>query len=218
MDETVETIPVAVVDWDKKFAEKPDEWFFGREPSELARLTLNYWRLLHGDDKAAVLDHGCGEGRDAVFFTEKGFHVTAVDGAASAIAKLHRLEAEKGVRVARVCNVDVRSFQTTESFQIVLSHNCLQFLGDGCLPELARIQGMVAPGGLASVSAFTREAEALAGRTDLYRFDHNELKFHFRDWRLLYYSEHMLWREPSKAHLSFAHIIAQKECGDTHVR
>lgn len=33
---------------------------------------------LHG--QAAILDFGCGSGRDTKFFMEKGYHVTAVDG------------------------------------------------------------------------------------------------------------------------------------------
>ena len=205
-----EAIPVAVTDWEQKFAENPDEWFFGREASEMARLTLNYWRLVNGDKTGTVLDYGCGEGRDAVFYSEKGFRVTAVEGTSSAISKLHRLEADKSVTVYNVCQTDVRRFRPDAPFDIVLSHNCLQFLGADCLPELARLQGMVVPGGLISVAAFTRESEATAGRSDLYRFDHNELKFHFQGWRLFYYGEFLLWREPSKAHLSFAHIIAQK--------
>jgi tellurite methyltransferase len=209
MPETAEIMPVKVKDWNGKFAQNPDEWFFGREPSEMARLTLNYWRTVHGDATGTVLDHGCGEGRDSVFFAEKGFAVTAVDGAASAVEKLKRLSAEKGGHIAKVCNVDVRTFDSDVPFDIVLSHNCIQFLGDDCLPELRRLQRMTAPGGLTSVSAFTRESEALAGQADLYRFDHNELKFRFEGWRLLIYGEHVLWRDPAKAYLSFAHIIAQ---------
>lgn len=176
----------------------------------MARLTFNYWRLLNGDARGRVLDHGAGEGRDSVFYAEKGFQVTAVEGTAHGIEKMGRLAADKNVEVATVHQVDVRQFQSAEPFDIVLSHNCLQFLGDGCLAELARLQGMVAPSGLISVASFTRESEALAGRTDLFRFDHNELKFYFRDWRLFYYGEHLLWREPSQKHFSFAHIIAQR--------
>jgi SAM-dependent methyltransferase len=210
MAESPEFMPVKVKDWDGKFAQNPDEWFFGREPSEMARLTLNYWRSDRQEETGSVLDLGCGEGRDAVFFSEKGFQVTAVDGAASAIGKLERLAEQKGVKVFEAKQMDIRSFRADRPFDIVLAHNSIQFLGSECLEELRRIQEMTAPGGLASVSAFTREAESLAGAGDLYRFDHNELKFRFEGWRLLIYGEHILWREPAQTYLSFAHIIAQK--------
>jgi tellurite methyltransferase len=210
MGQPGETMPVATTDWDRKYAECPDEWFFGREPSEMARLTLNYWRLLKQDDLGTVLDFGCGEGRDSVFFAGKGFEVTAVDGAASGIQKLRRLQAEKSTQVSRIELTDLRRFQPEAPFDIVLSHNALQFLGHDCLTELSRLREMTSPGGLASIAAFTREAEALAGQQDLYRFDHNELKFYFRDWRLLNYGEYILWREPAQSYLSFAHVLAQK--------
>ena len=210
MGQPAETMPVATTDWDRKYAETPDEWFFGREPSEMARLTLNYWRLLRGEALGTVLDFGCGEGRDAVFFAGKGFDVTAVDGAASGIQKLHRLQSEKSAEVSRIELTDLRRFRPEAAFDIVLSHNSLQFLGSDCLPELSRLRDMTSPGGLASIAAFTREAEALANRQDLYRFDRNELKFHFQDWRMLNYGEYILWREPAQCYLSFAHILAQK--------
>jgi tellurite methyltransferase len=210
MPDTGEAVPVGVKDWEKKFAEKPDDWFFGREPSEMARLTLSYWRMLHGDRTGRAIDHGCGEGRDAVFLAEKGFDVTAVDGASSALDKARRLADEKGVRLAELVRTDLRSYECPVPYDLVLSHNSIQFLGSDCLRELEKLQEMTAPGGVASVAAFTREAEALAGKPDLYRFDRNELKFRFEGWRLLYYGEFLLWREPTQNFLSFANVIAQK--------
>ena len=68
--------------------------------------------------------------------------------------------------------------------------------------------------GFHAVAVFTREAESLAGRADLYRFDRNELKFYYQGWRLFYYGEEILWREPSQRYLSFARIVAQKGEGD----
>lgn len=203
-------IPRDIPAWNETFSENEAEWVFGREPSEMARLTAAYWRLLHGEKPARVLDLGSGEGRDTVFFTRKGFAVTAIEGTDAGVRKTRRLAEENGVEVADLRQMDVREFPLSRDYDIYFSNNCLQFLGAECLPTLRSIQKATRPGGLNAISAFTREAETLVGLDNLYRFDRNELKFHYRDWRLLRYSEEILWREPVQNYLSFASIIAQK--------
>lgn len=210
-------VPLTIESWDAKYREDEGQWFFGREPSELARLTYSYWKLKWGDRRGRVLDLGCGEGRDAVYFTRKGFTVTAVDGSEAALEKAESLARDFDVKIDDLCRMDVLDFPLTDEYDIVFSHNCLQFIGDHCLPILRRLQEITPPGGLNAISAFTREAESLAGVDAYYRFDHNELKYHYNypaqgePWRLLFYGEEILWREPSHAYLSFARIIAQKE-------
>jgi tellurite methyltransferase len=209
-DRTPDKVPVSIRDWDEKFSEKQDEWFFGREPTELARLTASYWKLEHGARPARVLDIGCGEGRDTVFFTQRGFEVTGVDGSESAMGKARRLAQDHDVTPHALICQDVQTFPITPDYDIYFSHNCIQFLGEGCLPYLRKIQDATPAGGFNSISAFSREAESLVGQPGLYRFDSKELKFHYQGWRLLYYDEVILWRDPMNDYLSFARIIAQK--------
>lgn len=47
-----------------------------------------FLRLL--DENTSILDFGCGSGRDAKYFLEKGYQVTAIDGS----AELCRLASE----------------------------------------------------------------------------------------------------------------------------
>lgn len=202
-------VPRTIQDWDRKYAESESSWFFGREPSEMARLTANYWKIARGDDPARVMDIGCGEGRDAVHFARRGFVVTAVDGSETALTKAARLAEDAGVQIAELRCEDVRKIAFDPGFDILYAHNCLQFLGRDCLPALHRLQESTPAAGLNSISVFTRESGNVSG-DDLYLFDHNELKFEYRGWRLLFYGEEILWREPAGMHLSFARIIAQK--------
>lgn len=215
MENDAETVPASLADWDATFAREPDTWYFGREHSDLGRQTYKYWKELYGDKRCRLLDLGCGEGRDAVYFASRGFEVTAADGSAVAIAKAKRLAREAAVDLVDLRIQDVREFPLSPDFDVVFSCNCLQFLGADCLPKLHQIQDVTPPGGMNAVAAFTRESEALTARTDLYRFDRNELKFHYveRGWRLLYYREELLWREPSSNYYSFAAIIAVKPDG-----
>jgi SAM-dependent methyltransferase len=209
-DSPAPKVPLSIRDWDNKFNEKQGEWFFGREPSELARLTANYWKIAHGTQPARVLDIGCGEGRDTVFFTKRGFEVTGVDGSESALGKAKRLAEDLDVVPHALHCQDIQTFPITTDYDIYFANNCIQFLGEACLPYLKRIQETTPVGGFNAISAFSREAESLVGQQGLYRFDRNELKFHYQGWRLLYYNEEILWRDPMQDYLSFARIIAQK--------
>lgn len=71
-------------EWDWKNAEQ-EKWF---SPSEDSVYLAKKWAE---EGACSVLDLGCGLGRHAIFFTEKGFKVTAVD------------LSEEGVRITKEC-------------------------------------------------------------------------------------------------------------------
>lgn len=210
-----DAVPLDVKGWDTRFRESGDEWFFGREPSELARLTANYWKILHGDRVPKVLDLGSGEGRDAVHFARKRFAVIAVDGSQVGIEKTRRLAEEYGVTIDELHLSDVRNFPISSGCDILFSNNCLQFLGSLCLRYLRRLQETTPPDGLNAISVFTKEAGRYLDEPGIYTFERNELKSYYQGWRLLYYGEEILWREPAQAYLSFAKVIAQKPLNGT---
>lgn len=211
MPELVTELPVDIGGWDRLFAESGDEYFFGREPTEAARLTYQYWKILNPDRKGRVLDLGSGEGRDSVFFAGKGFSVTAVEGTDAGIRKMKRLAAEADVNIDSVVQADVLDYRVEPGIEICLAQNVLQFLGPSALFKLAEIQEATAVGGLNSISVFSKEAPLARTLPGLYLFDHGELSERYEGWRLLYRSEHTLWREPIRDYLSFAQVIAQKE-------
>ncbi len=84
--------------WAREYARTPNAYIWGTEASSLARQVSA--RLPAG---ARVLDLGCGEGRDSVFFAECGFDVTGVDIARAGLSKAERLASGRGVRVHWVC-------------------------------------------------------------------------------------------------------------------
>jgi tellurite methyltransferase len=203
--------------WEQRFGENEEEWFFGREPSDMARTTFNLWQNLFAPRLARTLDLGCGEGRDSVFFAAKGFRVTAVDLTASGIRKTERLARDCGVSLHAIHQMDIREFPLTPDYDILFSNNALQGLNLQCVPYLRKIQRITPPGGLNAIRVFTREADALRNRADVYCFDQYELKHYYRAWRLLYYGEDILWRPHVNGYLSFATIIAQKRGGRARI-
>ena len=80
--------------WAREYARDPERYVFGTAPSDWA---LEIARLVRPGD--TVLDLGCGEGRDSVFFAELGATVTGVDLSADGLDKARRLARGRGVRV-----------------------------------------------------------------------------------------------------------------------
>lgn len=191
--------------WDERYGASASEWFFGKEPSILGRLTVSSWRQEKGEEKARVIDLGCGEGRDSVWFARQGWSVTAVDLSAAGVRKTERLAAEAGVTLESIWRGDLRDADLS-GFDLLFAHNSLSGLDDDCLPTLARIRAATPVGGMNAVRVFTNVAPRPSD--GMFFFESNELKFEYREWRILYYGEDLLWHPPSQGHRSFADIIA----------
>src|SRR5215813_3022941 len=83
--------------WAREYGRTPERYIWGKAPSEFAQDLVG---LL--PPRGRVLDLGCGEGRDSVFFASRGFEVTGVDPSAAGLRKAQRLAEERGVGVAWV--------------------------------------------------------------------------------------------------------------------
>ncbi|MBI3030151.1 MAG: methyltransferase domain-containing protein, partial [Candidatus Rokubacteria bacterium] len=68
--------------WAREYVRRPKDYIWGTEPSSLA---LEVSDLL--PPGARVLDLGCGEGRDSVFFASRGFEVTGVEVSLAGLRK-----------------------------------------------------------------------------------------------------------------------------------
>src|SRR5215510_10032146 len=80
--------------WAREYGRTPERYIWGKVPSEFAKDLVG---LLPPGGR--VLDLGCGEGRDSVFFASRGFEVTGLDVSVAGIAKARRLAAEYQVEV-----------------------------------------------------------------------------------------------------------------------
>lgn len=79
-----------------------------------------------------VLDIGCGEGKDAVFFAKCGYAVTAFDISEKGIDKARRLAEHNKVEVV-FFKADIFDYRPDTEYDIILSSGVLHFL-----PEIDR--------------------------------------------------------------------------------
>lgn len=167
-----------------------DEYYWGREPSRLAEQTVEY---CSGDPAGLrLIDIGAGEGRDAVFFAERGFEVTAVDISPAGLEKAHRLAEERGVEITTL-QADANEFEFSEPVDVVFSAGTVQFIQ----PEVRkrqfdRFQRKTNPGGLHAMFAFVDHPDippAPATTDDQYLFDRDELQTYYEGWETLHTEE-----------------------------
>jgi SAM-dependent methyltransferase len=99
--------------WDRRYAERDRIW--SGEANQALVATVSGLR------PGRALDLGCGEGGDSVWLTRQGWRVTAVDIAATAIARAKKLAASHAVPDGRITWVvdDLGSWQPDGSYDLV---------------------------------------------------------------------------------------------------
>jgi SAM-dependent methyltransferase len=125
------------------------------------RDVANTWRpLLEGERRLApgrALDVGCGTGRDAVYLTQQGWRVTAVDFAEDALAKARRRAADEGVDVewiqGDVSRLDQLGLEP--GYSLLYDFGCIQGLPDAARQGAANgLAHLAAPGASLLMFAF----------------------------------------------------------------
>ena len=136
--------------WAREYARDPERYVFGTAPSDWAREIA---RLVRPGD--AVLDLGCGEGRDSVFFAELGAVVTGVDLAADGLDKARRLARGRGVRVCWIEGGMAEALPAGR-FDLIFSCGSIHYVPRAeRRPLFRRLAAMTRPGGHQAHVVFT---------------------------------------------------------------
>lgn len=81
---------------------------------------------VQGIGNKTLLEIGCGDGQDAVYFNAKGFIVTAIDFSEEAIQRLKSANSAVNAQI-----IDIQKMQfAAESFDVVYSHLSLHYFND----------------------------------------------------------------------------------------
>ena len=84
-----------VTDYDKRY--DSEDYYWGLTPN---RICYDIMKVLPPVRPYRVLDIGCGEGKDAVFFAKCGYAVTAFDVSEQGIEKAKRLAEHNKVNIS----------------------------------------------------------------------------------------------------------------------
>lgn len=161
-----------------------EEYYWGLAPSRLCYKVLS---LLPPTRPLKLLDIGCGEGKDAVFFARNGYQVTAFDIADSGVEKTKRLADRIGVPLT-VYKADLLDFRLDSTYDIIYSNGVLHYTPPELRQEIfTNYQEHTAIGGLHMLSAFVVKPfvpPPPENEPNAHRWLSGELFSLYSDWRI----------------------------------
>ncbi len=111
-----------VTDYDKRY--DTEEYYWGLRPNDIC---YDIMKILPPVKPYRVLDIGCGEGKDAVFFAKCGYDVTAFDISEQGIEKAKRLARYNETEV-RFFRADLFDYRPDTEYDIIFSSGVLHII------------------------------------------------------------------------------------------
>ena len=108
---------------------------FGTGPTKLAQMAYN---LIKDKPIKNILEIGCGQGRDAIFFSEKNYFIETFDISDNAISFVNKTKESLNLKNLNAITHDVtKSFPYSDkSFDFVYSNLTLQFFNSNTLEKI----------------------------------------------------------------------------------
>lgn len=162
---------------------KDTEYYWGVKPSFMC---LEVLRILPPDRPLKVLDAGCGEGKDAVFFAKNGYKVSAFDITQSGIDKAKSLAKRHGVCID-FFRADILDYRLEKEFDVIFCSGVLHYLPRELRGEvLGNWKRHTSEGGVNALNVFV-EKPFIPDPPDHENTAHNwhsgELFGLYHDWR-----------------------------------
>lgn len=163
---------------------KTPDYIWGLEPNSACYQVL---QLMPPTRRLKLLDIGCGEGKDAVFFARNGYDVTAFDITDAGISKTKRLAEKTGVHV-NVFKADIMDFRLDSGFDVLYSSGVLHYIKPDFRDEIFdNHKRFTNENGLHVFNVFVHKpfiAPPPEKETNAHKWHSGELIGHYRDWFL----------------------------------
>lgn len=162
-------------------------YYWGQKPNRLAEQVLAIVPV-SAQRGLRLVDLGCGEGRDLIYFARHGLQVTGVDLSEPGLAKARRWAAEEGLSVETVRS-DIQRYRLSEPTDIVYASGTITYLApDIRAAAFAHYRDMTRPGGLNAFNAFVEKPfipTAPDWGADEHYFRSDELLRYYWDWEIV---------------------------------
>lgn len=171
-----------ISDYESRYS--TEEYYWGVKPSEMC---FEVMRLLPPERPLHLLDIGCGEGKDAVFFAKNGYRVSAFDVAKSGVDKARRLADKHRVNV-NFFKADIRDFRLENEVDIIFCSGVLHFVPEKLRREIfENLQRHTSSGGVHAMNVFVKKPFIPVPPdkdSRNYRWVSGELTGYYTDWLL----------------------------------
>lgn len=173
----------AETDYDRRYT--TEGYYWGLKPN---RLCYDVMKILPPIKPYRVLDIGCGEGKDAVFFAKCGYSVTAFDQSEKGIEKAKKLAEHNQVEV-NLFKADLFDYRPDREFDIIFSSGVLHFLPQTVRKELTgSLKRHTAKNGINVLNVFvnkpfiTRVPDKTREEEKRHPWHSGELFGYYHDW------------------------------------
>ena len=168
-----------------------DEYFWGVEPSMMC---LKVLELLPPTRPVKVLDIGCGEGKDAVFFARCGYDVSAFDISEAGLEKTKRLADSARVHV-RTFRANMWDYRLDEKYDVLFSSGVLHYIKPDLRDEvMANFKSHVSDNGVVAFHVFVEKPFITAPpekEENSFHWKSGQLFTYFHDWYIEHCTEYV---------------------------
>jgi tellurite methyltransferase len=168
---------------------KQDDYYWGFKPAPSCFKVL---QALPPSQHLRLLDLGCGEGRNAVFFARNGYDVTAFDLADAGVEKTKKLADKIGVNI-HAFKADIMEFRLNEKYDVIFSVGSLHYIPKELREEIFNnYKENTENGGIHMLSVFVKKPfiePAPEGEKNSHKWISGELLTHYHDWLVEYTTE-----------------------------
>ena len=176
--------------YDDKYSS--EELYWGKQPSSIARILFQKYPP---QEDQTLLDIGCGEGRDSVFFARNGYLVTGFDSSAEGVRKSIALAEEQRLSV-EFFQADINKYRLQDFYDVVFASGALHYIPPPSREEiLSNYKHFTTSGG---IHAYTVPINKpfLPKDPDADELEHTwrsgEILTYYHDWKIEFFTEQIL--------------------------
>lgn len=157
-----------------------------------------------------ALEMGASSGRNALYLSQLGFSVTAVDANPSAINTLQSIVAEEGIDNISPVLYDINNANLDEDYGFIACTVTLMFLDPQRVPAVIQnMQERTLPGGYNLIVCAMNTTANPCPVNFPFTFDEGELSAAYEGWELVKYNED-IGTMHNGARFQFATMLARK--------
>jgi len=168
-----------------------EEYFWGVEPNTTC---LKMLELMPPSRPLKLLDIGCGEGKDAVFFARCGYEVSAFDISEAGLEKTRRL-AEKARVNVKIFRANLWDYRLEENYDILYSSGALHYIKPKLRDEvMANYKTHVNENGLVAFHIMVNKPFIVSPpekKDYAYHWKSGQLFTYFHDWYIEHCEEYV---------------------------
>lgn len=172
--------------YDQKYA--GSEYYWGKQPSTSCDIVIE---IIQPSKKnhLKLLDLGCGEGRNAIYFAQQGFAVYGLDKSVPGLKKTKRYADEVGVQVELI-HADIIDYEPDRIYDVIFSTGTLHYLPLSIRKQrFLNYKDHTSPNGINAISVLVEKPfipKAPDADDTAYLFTSGELMGYYWDWEILY--------------------------------